>query len=190
MTTEKQRFSLNDARQVADLWLNALSVFTERMVIAGSVRRERPDVGDIELLYIPMPTTTNLFGEPEGDALSDFLVGLIEAGVLEKRVSALGNTAYGPKNKMLRDAASGIPMDIFATTPENWGMSLVIRTGPADFNIRLMSRFKELGLEGHAYGGITQRDDGSGITHGFDCPDEETVFRLAQLEYLPPRMRA
>ena len=70
---------------------------------------------------------------------------------------------------------SGIPIDVFSTSAQNWGMSAVVRTGPKEFNIRLMQRFRQLGMTGHAYGGVTGRD---GI---IECPDEETVFRIAEL---------
>ena len=52
----------------------------------------------------------------------------------------------------------GIPVDIFTSTAENWGMAMAVRTGHADFNKAVMSRFLELGMAGHASGGMTGKD--------------------------------
>jgi len=47
-----------------------------------------------------------------------------------------------------------------------------------------MSRFRELGMQGHAYGGISAAD-GKEIS----CPDEETVFQYLGWRYVPPEER-
>ena len=83
-------------------------------------------------------------------------------------------STFGPSNKLLIDTASGIPVDLFTARAPNWGMAMVVRTGPADFNIRLMSTFRQNGMRGHAYGGVTKLgphgQEGSGRVE-VDCPD-------------------
>ena len=51
--TDKQRFPLGVAKAVAHDLRVMLEPFVSQIDIAGSIRRERQDVGDIELLYIP-----------------------------------------------------------------------------------------------------------------------------------------
>ena len=72
---------------------------------------------------------------------------------------------------------------------KNWGMAMVVRTGPADFNIRLMATFRQNGMRGHAYGGVTKLgphgQEGSGRVE-VDCPDERTVFDLLDWPYREP----
>ena len=80
--------------------------------------------------------------------------------------------------------SSGIPLDLFSTDERNFGMSWVVRTGPADFNKRMMLRFLQLHMKGHAYGGVT-----SSSGEEIDCPDEETVFRNLGWPYIPPEGR-
>ena len=63
-------------------------------------------------------------------------------------------------------------------------MSLVVRTGPKDFNVRMMSRFRELEMRGHAYGGVTDRNG-----NDVECPDEATVFGLLGWPWIPPEER-
>ena len=63
-------------------------------------------------------------------------------------------------------------------------MTMVIRTGPAEFNMRLMQRFLDLGMKGHVSDGIEDKW-GNWIL----CATEEEVFELAQWDYLEPEDR-
>src|ERR1700741_385168 len=77
----------------------------DRFVFAGSLRRMKPEVGDIELVYIPRVEMrsdpddlldnripTNLFNEK----LDEWL----KLGVVSKRVGPRGGTSWGPANKL------------------------------------------------------------------------------------------
>ena len=181
MNTTKTRFPLAQAEAVGQELLEVLRPSCERIEIAGSIRRRRPDVGDVELLCI---------SRSGGDALTpnDWLKAevddLILRNVLKKRLNKAGNlSSYGPSNKYVVHVASGIPVDIFTTTEDNWGMALVVRTGPANWNTRMMTRFKNRGMQGHAYGGVTQ----GGVE--VSCRTEEEVFRLLDWPYRNPEDR-
>ena len=50
--SDKQRWPAAIARKVADELVEALTPRCEQICIAGSLRRGKPDVGDIEILYI------------------------------------------------------------------------------------------------------------------------------------------
>jgi len=102
---------------------------------------------------------------------------------LAMRLNKRGSRTYGPKNKLMVHLPSGMAVDIFSSTEENWGMALFVRTGPKEWNIRAMSRLRELGMQGHAYGGISRSDS------ELNCPDEETVFRYLGWSYVPPEER-
>ena len=171
------RHALADAQAVAGELVHLLDPHCERLEVAGSVRRCRSDVHDVELLAIPkVARQLDLFGDvaEELSELDIYLDALVDSGsLLHRRPNKLGRYTYGPLNKLLVHVPTGIPVDVFSTTAENWGMALLVRTGPAEFNIRVMSRFRELGMRGHAYGGVTDQA-GREIT----CPDEATVFEL------------
>ena len=49
----KKRFPRHEALAVADELVAALLPYVDRIVIAGSLRRRKPGVGDIEIMYIP-----------------------------------------------------------------------------------------------------------------------------------------
>ena len=182
------RHDLVLAKGVADELVCLLAPHCERMEVAGSIRRRRSRVKDIELLCVSKVwSSQDLFGglATNGYELDLKLDKLIADGaVLKKRLNKRGNPTYGEKNKLLTHVPSGIPVDIFSVPPANWGMALVVRTGPTAFNIRLMARFKEMGMRGHAYGGVTDQ-----VGTELECPDEATVFRLLGWPWIPPEWR-
>ena len=184
----KQRYPLALAETVATSLITHLVDACERVQVAGSIRRRRQDVGDIELLCVPLQDQKDLWGNPlpvqhSHDAVTQRVQELISTGFLALRVSEEGKTAFGAQNKLLVHLATGIPVDVFSVPPENWGMALLVRTGPADFCKEVMSTFLTRGMQGHAYGGVTR--------NGFEvpCPDEETVYELLGWRYQPPELR-
>ena len=194
--TEKQRFPLGVAKAVAHDLRVMLEPFVSQIDIAGSIRRERQDVGDIELLYIPNTAIeTDMFGNvtKQHDNIDSVLEIYLRDGSMVRRKNSAGHyIGYGKDNKYLVHQFSGIPLDIFATDAENWGMAMVVRTGPADFNKRLMARFQQLGMRGHAYGGVSvlrPNDEVGDYWEHLDCPTEEDVFRLAEWDYIEPEDR-
>ena len=179
---------LADAKRVADKLLEALEPFCERIAIAGSIRRMKPEVGDIELLCVSKYSAerNDLFGTPVANLplLDTHLQELIDRGIFDYRLNSRGARTFGLLNKYLVHVESGIAVDIFSTTVKNWGMTLLVRTGPRDYNIRVFALLRSKGLEGHAYGGITGR-------YGVEmrCPTEEDVYRVLGWPWEPPDRR-
>ena len=174
---EKTRCPLHRAEEVANEMVKLLESACARITIAGSIRRQKPEVSDIELLVIPKYAGL-------ADMLDREIQTLLFGGILDFRRNKRGSRVYGPKNKLMVHVPSGIAVDLFSSTEENWGMALFVRTGPREWNIKAMSRFRELGMQGHAYGGVT---DAEGNELG--CPDEETIFGYLGWAYVPPERR-
>jgi hypothetical protein len=122
------------ARRVGDELVAALEPSCERVCIAGSLRRNKPEVGDIEILYVPrigqIRRPGALFTEP-GSLADDLLEQWLVSGVLAKRLNKNGRPVWGPLNKLARHSSSGISVDFFATTPNRWFVSLVRVIGRA-----------------------------------------------------------
>lgn len=162
---------------------------TDRLVIAGSLRRRKEQVGDIEIVYIPKITThqdrTDLFAADRvtHENLSDNSIQwMVAAHILRPRENVLGRTTWGEKNKLAVHVATGIPVDFFATTEAAWWNYLVCRTGSAETNMRIATSAQEKGLHWHPYNhGFT---DNHG--HVLTVTSERDVFTLAGLEYLEP----
>ena len=155
--SDNQRFPAAIARKVAEALVAELAPRCERIEIAGSLRRGKPDVGDIEILYVPRIGQVHVPGElfPKRGSLADELLDRwLAKGIIAKRPNVNGTTAWGTLNKLALHVASGIPIDLFATTMERWFVSLVMRTGSAQSNTRLANAALRRGMQFHAYGVI------------------------------------
>lgn len=189
---EKDQYPFDVAKPIAERLADLLRPATEGIAIAGSIRRCRLDIGDVELLYLPRwgeqpkdQRQPSLFGDVElVDAIDSVLEILIEKGALEKRRRGDGGVlGYGELNKYLRESHAGMPVDVFRTTPANWGMAYMVRTGPAIWNETMMRRLRVMGLKGHAYGGVERNGE------TVECPDELRVFDLLNFPYVAPERR-
>ncbi|GAI81254.1 unnamed protein product, partial [marine sediment metagenome] len=130
--------------------------------------------GDVELLAIP-----KYIGW--GDALDLTIRGLIDSGVLDYRRNTRGSKVYGPKNKLLIHLPSGIGVDVFSTTEDEWPVALFVRTGGKTTNKRIATAALRKGYRFRAYGDGFDTPDGH-----IHCSTEREVFEAVNLPYLPP----
>lgn len=133
------------ALAIAQAYMREFLPACERIEIAGSLRRGKPDVKDIELVAIPKPfSASDLFGQPI--ATMNALTALIDVGFLD----LLPGHDYkvikgGPKYKQIA-LPEGINLDLFIVTPPaQWGVLFTIRTGPADFSHWLVTQRRKGG---------------------------------------------
>ena len=168
---------INRASTIAEEIMGLLDGSCDRKEIAGSIRRRKPDVGDIEILCIPR-------FEGGADSLDRRVQGLMFQGVLALRLNRLGRKVYGPKNKLMVHVPSGIGVDIFSTTEECWPVSLVVRTGGKQTNIRISMAAQERGYQFHAYGSGFSTANGEIV-----CHSEQEVFEAVGLPYQAPEER-
>jgi DNA polymerase/3'-5' exonuclease PolX len=183
------KHELEKAEAVAKWLVTYLSSTCSRIEIAGSIRRRKPEVGDIEILYVPKMTggTPDLFGVSEPLPATDVAIGqLLRSGVLAKRKNSKGSEIWGDKNKLALHVESGIPVDLFATSESCWHNYLVCRTGPAESNMRIAKRAQDLNLKWKPYGEGFETPSGKLIP----CASEEEVFAVVGLHFSEPRLRA
>jgi len=120
----KSKMPYTEARALADQLVAQLAPACERIEVAGSIRRKKEEVGDIEIVAIPkMETIRNLFGEAQG-----------EVSLLNVRLSDMGWDVLknGDKYKQFV-LPGGISLDLFICRLATWGVIYTIRTGSADF---------------------------------------------------------
>jgi hypothetical protein len=134
MTIEpvEQHWPAARARPIADELVEALTPFCERVCIAGSLRRGKAEVGDIEILYVPRFGQVRSQGElfvKSASLADELLYRWLDMGVLAQRKNKKGVATWGSLNKLAMHIASGISVDLFATTLERWFVSFVIRHG-------------------------------------------------------------
>jgi DNA polymerase/3'-5' exonuclease PolX len=187
----KPRWPAALALEVARELCAALKPHCEKLIVAGSLRRRKKDVGDLEILFIPKMEVVPVFQQSDiflpkidskrslADAALDVLVQKV---IILQRRNTLGSFTWGPKNKLARHTSTGLPVDLFTATEANWYNYLVCRTGSADNNVRIAQAALAKRWAWHPYG--------SGFTDhlGADIPvtSEQDVFSLAGLPYLEP----
>lgn len=171
---------------VAERFVDLLAPYCERIAIAGSIRRNRPKVGDIEILFVPKVRveSVDFFATKEIPLTEAIFENLLATGEVSLRFGVSGSTAWGLKNK-LGITKNGVPIDFFSTSIENWFVSLVIRTGSKRTNLSLTTGAQKLGRRLNAYGSGVTCSDYSVIP----ARSEEDVFKLCGVPYMDPEYR-
>lgn len=131
------RVSLATATAIATELRDVLAIGAERIEVAGSIRRGRPDVGDIELVAVPKrhPETRRegLFEERTADV--DELAVLVDTLILDGRLAPHpDHPARGERYAKLVHPTSGLQVDLFSADRDRFGLIFLIRTGPAAYS--------------------------------------------------------
>lgn len=193
--SDKRKFPRSVALDVARELLGVIAPHAERVIVAGSLRRKKPEVGDVEIIFIPkivvQQDPTQLFAVPlklncTVTAIEGLLVG---GGVLAKRENVKGCEMWGEKNKLAVHVASGIPVDLFAATEENWWNYVVCRTGGAESNVAICNAAIRKGWKWNPYGEGFSRAKGLG-RESHAIGSEREVFEFVGLDYLEPWERS
>jgi DNA polymerase (family 10) len=188
----RNRSLLGEARPVADRVVAFLEdrPATERVDVAGSLRRWRPTIGDVDVLV----------ASEDAQAVVDAFEGwkqadeVIEAGANKASVRSDGHR-----------------VDLRVVVPEEYGAALQYFTGSKDHNVKMRNRAIEMGLKVNEYGvfDVSElRSDGS--SESFDSeevsdvedPDagqrvgekvagetEADVYEAVGMAWMPPELR-
>jgi DNA polymerase/3'-5' exonuclease PolX len=114
MSKNETRLPLNEARMIAERVVAGLEFQCFQISIAGSIRRERPTIGDIEIVCVPKPY----------DASPLFQSGI--ATVVNQWEKIRGELPCRYTQRILPE---GMKLDLFMVDPEGYGLQLAIRTG-------------------------------------------------------------
>lgn len=170
----------------------------DRLCAVGGYRRGKKEMKDLELLYIPRIAPrvdgADLFGAEHETNLTECLwADLLAAGVLEvRRRTGGGVSAWGPENKHAVHMASGLALDLFAATAENWPNRLVVTTGSKDCNVRIAAAARKLGWEWEVSKAGFVPLGGTWATCAKTrrtMRSEREVFEFVKLPYLRPEDR-
>lgn len=179
--TRSKRFLIGEVDELLPPVLEHLeaSGAIDRIEVAGSFRRRRETIGDIDLLVLA----------EDAVAASEALTGF--PGVEE----VIG--AGGTKTSVV--LRSGLQIDMRVVPPESWGAALVYFTGSKEHNIKLRQRALERGLRVSEYGvfeipeealGDALGERGSASEGEVVAGDtEEAVYEALELVWVPPEMR-
>lgn len=134
-----------------------------RAEMAGSLRRMKPTIGDIDLLVSS--------ADPEP---------VMQAFVSQKNVARiLGQGA----TKSSIEFNNGLRAQVWTHPPHQFGTALQYATGSKDHNVRLreIAQKKNLSLSDHSF----LKPNGKEIF----CATEEEVYEVLGLAYVPPELR-
>jgi len=180
-----------------------------RWEFGGSLRRGVSFVGDVEHVVIANSIEVNidggLFGQTQAvNGMCHHLDRLVADKLLAKHL--YGTTGYRWGEKYRGVDFRGFTHEFFLCTESNWGPTLAIRTGPAEFSQRLVVGLLKNGMRQHE--GMVWRCDRCEVCSGdrstacsdcnstgltprevIPCSTEQSYFELCGIKMIPPQAR-
>ena len=165
LEASKGRLLLGDALPMAEEIVSQLkkSKLVERVVIAGSARRMRETVGDLDILAL----------SDQGDEVIDLFTKLPEVS----NIVVKGPTKATVWLKM------GISCDLRVIAPESFGAALQYFTGNKDHNIQVRKIAISKGYKLNEYGLFDKKNK------IIPTKNEEEIYGKLGMQYMPPEMR-
>ena len=164
--------NLTAATRLAERIREDLADFCERIEIAGSIRRRRPECGDIDLVCLPM-----VWGK----------IQIIERCKRSAKLVKYGEqyVVFELANRFQLDLwfAHHGGGDLFSPEPPNWGAVLLSRTGSAAHNVHLCNVAYQKGMSFKPGRGVERR--GQIIA----SETEEAIFAALSLDFIAPEAR-
>lgn len=191
MASAGGRLPMGIARPIAEMIVERLRAVegVVRVAYAGSLRRGRETIGDIDVLV----------AAKDGSAASDAFRSM--AGV--EQVLAAGESKSSVRLAIPDEiggrfgggeSGSSIQVDLRVVPPDRWGAALMYFTGSKDHNVRLRERAIKRGLTLNEYG-LFEDDaeaEGSPQSRGLEpiaAATEEEVYAALDLAWVPPTVR-
>lgn len=162
--SEGPKMPLQEAVTLAQELRAVIAPSCHRTLIVGSIRRRRPEVGDIELCAV----------------MRDRAIYELQQ-VLRMYDKIRGHIS----GRYTRINLGPCAADLYWCTPETWGLNVCLRTGSKDFAHGLAARSKQMGYEFHQARVRLRDQPGTEI----DTPEEGDVFNLLELAQIPPEQR-
>jgi len=142
----------------------------ERVTPAGSLRRGRETVGDLDILV----TGTACSNEPERQKLMDRILQL--PGLME--------TIARGENKISFRLRGGMQVDVRLLAPESFGAAMQYFTGGKAHNVALRQRALKMGYTLSEYS-LARVDTGESVAG----KSEEEIYSRLKLDYILPELR-
>jgi DNA polymerase (family 10) len=139
--------------------------------IAGSIRRGRPTIGDVDLLIA-----------------SDNAEPIMNAFVSMEQVARV--LGHGPTKSSV-ELHNGLQVDLRILEKARWGTALNYFTGSQAHNIRMreLALKKKLSLNEHAFSPVDKAGNIIEDAPKILCATEEEVYATVGLPWIPPELR-
>ena len=168
------RFHLNTAEAAADALrahIEKAGKTAESVTAAGSLRRGRETVGDLDLLVTLADGCTS---QKHVDGLAEHIL----------KFPGIEQTLAHGENKVSFTLRDGLQVDVRLLKKENFGAALLYFTGSKEHNVRLRGRANDMGWTLNEYQLATLKGEKrvAGRT-------EEEIYAKLKLDYIPPELR-
>ena len=168
------RFQLNageDAAQAIAAHIRRVGKAVESVTPAGSLRRGKETVGDLDLLVTMADGYTK---QKDVDAVAKHI--LTYAGIDQ-------TLAHG-ENKVSFTLEDGLQVDVRLLEKDHFGAALLYFTGSKEHNVKLRGRANDMGYTLNEYALATLKGENrvAGRT-------EEEIYGKLKLDYIPPELR-
>jgi DNA polymerase (family 10) len=171
----QERELLGDARPLADEVLAYLgeNPAVGRVEVAGSIRRWRETIGDVDVLVAAADGETVVEAFTNWPSAAD----VIEAGTSKASVRA-----------------GGVRIDLRVVAPEEFGSALQYFTGSKAHNVHLRNLAIDRGLKMNEYGifdvsNVEDPDAGQRVGDRVGGTTEEEMYAALDLPQIPPELR-
>lgn len=189
--------NLSQAQTLASQIIELLAPACEKIEVAGSVRRLKPEPGDIEIVALPIVAELpGFFGVTEPFSRLELRIReLLGSGTLVLDQVVKRNGAKAKRFVVMSDShwlkptepIERIAIDLFIADRDNYGDTMAIRTGDSDFSHALVTERRYGGLmpsylkhhDGYLWRGIEK----------LACPTEEDFFHALGLRWVEPQFR-
>jgi len=143
----------------------------ESVTPAGSLRRGKETVGDLDLLVTLAPGHTK---QKEVDAIAEHIL----------KFPGIDQTLAHGENKVSFTLQDGLQVDVRLLEKENFGAALLYFTGSKEHNVALRGRANDMGFTLNEYQLATlgAEKHAAGRT-------EEEIYTKLKMEFVPPELR-
>ncbi len=158
------RFLLSEAGDIAQAIIGTIGAHAERIEIAGSLRRRRETVGDVDIIA----------SSAEPEKIMDAFVSFADV----RSVLSKGETKSSISLK------NGLQVDLRVVDDSSFGAALLYFTGSKDHNVLLRTVSIEKGYKLNEYG-LFGRGGGNSIAG----KSEQDIYAALCMQYIPPELR-
>ncbi len=165
------RFHLDDAELAAEKLTEYLRQFPgiDRVTTAGSLRRGRETVGDLDILV-----TGPACAEGHVDAVVEYVAAY----------PPIVDVIAKGQNKVSFHLRHGLQVDVRTLPQQSFGAALQYFTGSKTHNVALRQRALKMGYTLNEYA-LARLDDGSALPGS----SEEEIYAALGLDWIPPELR-
>src|SRR5438132_298228 len=168
------RFHIHTAEAAAQLiiaHIQKAGAAVESVTPAGSLRRGKETIGDLDLLLTLAPGHTS---QKQVDALAAHIL----------KFPGIDQTLSHGENKVSFTLENALQVDVRLLEKENFGAALLYFTGSKEHNVALRGRANDMGLTLNEYVLATLKGEKrvAGRT-------EEEIYSKLKLDFIPPELR-